>query len=168
MKAYDASYSKIIREHKDKDKDNNKDDNNDKDTSIPSMMIPPYGCPGHPGHSGHLGHPGQSGNPGHTGHPVSLTGPSVSPFWDFFDRKLPSSHMWQLSNKSDDRSLQALYPREEEGEEAEHCQQKLPENVWKMNCLSNSPTTNQLSEVRSYQGEDISERYLLPREYLNL
>ena len=32
LKAYDESYSKIIREHKYKDKDNNKDDENNKDT----------------------------------------------------------------------------------------------------------------------------------------
>ena len=41
MKAYDESYSKIIRGHKYKDKDNDKDNNKDKDTDkvpeIPSL-----------------------------------------------------------------------------------------------------------------------------------
>ena len=32
LKAYDESYSKIIREHKYKDKDNDKDNDKDKDT----------------------------------------------------------------------------------------------------------------------------------------
>lgn len=68
MKAYDASYSKPIREHEYKDKDNNKDDDNDKDTDkVPDTSnicyileilmpqafqvrwwIPPYARHGHP------------------------------------------------------------------------------------------------------------------------
>ena len=41
------------------------------------------------------------------------------------------------SDDDDDTLPQALHPREEEGEKAEHCQQKLQENVWKVNFLSN-------------------------------
>ena len=40
------------------------------------------------------------------------------------------------SDDDDDTLPQALHPREEEGEKAEHCQQKLQENVWKVNFSS--------------------------------
>ena len=39
MKAYDESYSKIIRRHKYKDKDNDKDNDKDKDTDkVPETL----------------------------------------------------------------------------------------------------------------------------------
>ena len=34
--------------------------------------------------------------------------------------------------------LQELHSREEEGEKAKHCQQKLQENVWKVNISETS------------------------------
>ena len=37
--------------------------------------------------------------------------------------------------------LQALHSREEEGEKAKYCQQKLQENVWKVNFSSNVKQT---------------------------
>ena len=37
--------------------------------------------------------------------------------------------------------LQTLHSREEEGEKAKHCQQKLQENVWKVNFSSNVKQT---------------------------
>ena len=94
MKAYDESYSKIITGHKYKDKDNDKDNDKDKDTDkvpekpnicyiflnpddllIPNMMIDTS--------------PWSSCSPRSpwlacSGHTFSSTGPSVSPFRDFF------------------------------------------------------------------------------------
>ena len=53
------------------------------------------GHPDHPGHTGYLGHPS---HPGHLGplvtpssQPISSTGPSVSPFRDFFSKSMQIS-----------------------------------------------------------------------------
>ena len=55
LKAYDESYSKIIREHKQKDKD--KDNNKEKDTS---WSLGQLRKPGQPGQTGQTGKTGQT------------------------------------------------------------------------------------------------------------
>ena len=54
---------------------------------------------GHPGHPGHPDHPGQPNRPGPPGHHIGSTGPSVSPFRDFFS-SLPLHNKYLFLNFS--------------------------------------------------------------------